>query len=292
MTENEKRARLNELSRKITDQGTTSLSKAERDEFFRLDASVTMERNDKPDDFRGVTGTTTRKPAAGEVRGDPNEPIKAGQAAEWYRKARENGVTDARGRKLSAEGSDRDLNRWAGELFGFAPRSVESRALGEDTGGSGQAITPQAWSANFIDVLLPNTVLGRVGASFVPMQQETVTVPVLTSTVSPAWVAEGGSISLDANPAFAPLVLSAQGGFKDITQYSIELAQDAYVQGSLPGMLAAAVARKMQVVLDVAALLGVAGNTRIPGLNAEAGFVKRHYTGDAAGLRHSGVMSV
>jgi HK97 family phage major capsid protein len=231
---------------------------------------------------RGVRPNARRSvPAPGEVRGDPNEPIRAGQAREWFRKAQENGVTDIRGRKLAAEGTDRDLNRWAGELFGFAPRTIESRALGEDTGGSGQAITPQAWVADYIDVLLPNTILGKVGAKFVPMSQETVNVPIFTSTVSPSWIAEAGSISLDANPAFSPLSLVAKGGFKDITQYSVELAQDAYVSGELPGMLARAVARKMQVVLDTSAILGVAANTGIPGLNGEAGFVIRHYTGDA-----------
>jgi HK97 family phage major capsid protein len=128
--------------------------------------------------------------------------------------------------------------------------------------------------ADYVDVLLPNTILGRVGA-------RTVNVPVFTSTVSPAWIAEGGSISLDANPAFSQLQLFAPGGFKDITQFSIELAQDAYIAGNLPGMLASAVAKKMAVVLDTSMLSGVASNTGIPGLNGESGFVKRHYTGDA-----------
>ena len=46
-------------------------------------------------------------------------------------------------------------------------------------------------------------------------------------------------------------------------------------------MLAQAVANKMKVVLDTSMLLGVAGNTGIPGLNGESGFNYRHYTGDS-----------
>ena len=61
---------------------------------------------------------------------------------------------------------------------------------------------------------------------------------------------------------------------------SVEQAQDAYLTGGLPDMLAQAVAKKMQVVIDTAMLSGVAGNSGIPGLNGETGFVIRHQTGD------------
>jgi HK97 family phage major capsid protein len=245
-----------------------------------------MSFNSAPDyDTRGVK-PGPRRPQAGEVRGDPGEPVQVGHAREWYDKARENGVRVSRvngdrGMPLSAESRDFDLNAYWGQKLGLARPGAESRALGEDTGGSGQAITPQSWVADYVDVLLPNTILGKVGARTVMMDRETVNVPIFSSTVSPSWIAEAGSISLDANPAFAPLALFAPGGFKDITQFSVELAQDAYIRGDLPGMLAQAVARKMLVVLDTSAILGVAGNTGIPGLNGETGFVKRHYTGDA-----------
>lgn len=218
---------------------------------------------------------------ATEVRGMPNEPVAAGRMAEWYRKAQANGVTDERGRKLSQQGTDFDANAYWGARLGFTKPNAETRALGEDTVGSGQAITPQAWQSQFVDVLLPNSVMGALGVHQVMMDQETVHIPVFSSTVSPTYVAEAGSISLDANPAFTDLPLYAPGGVKDITQFSVELAQDAFVQGNLDQMLAQAVARKMSVVLDTAALLGITSNTGVPGLNGESGFVKRHYTGDA-----------
>jgi len=46
-------------------------------------------------------------------------------------------------------------------------------------------------------------------------------------------------------------------------------------------MLANAVAKKMAVVLDTSAILGVSGNAGIPGLNSETSFVFRKQTGDS-----------
>jgi hypothetical protein len=86
---------------------------------------------------------------------------------------------------------------------------------------------------------------------------------------------------LDANPAFSGLSLNAKGGWKDLTNYSIELASDAYIQGTLPGFLAHSCARNMALAVDAAAIMGVAGNVGNPGLNAESGFVFRHWTTDA-----------
>ena len=262
------------------------LTEDERREFDTLDAEAKRRaatRGQEPTDTRGViTGKRESQPyGAPEVRGELNEPIPVGRAMEWYRKAQENGVRDSRGVPMSAQGTDVDLNAYWGQRLGFAKPGAEMRALGEDTTGSGQAITPQAWSSSYVDVLLPATIMGAVGARTVMMDQETVNVPVFSSTVSPTWIAEAGSISLDANPAFTSLQLFATGGVKDITQFSIELAQDAFIQGNLDGMLAQAVAKKMAVVVDTSALLGISGNTGCPGLNGETGFVKRHYTGDA-----------
>jgi HK97 family phage major capsid protein len=242
---------------------------------------------------RGVCDDSRRTP--GSVEGRTNEPIKPGQMREWYNKAVQNNVSMTVGsrtsgetpRTLRSQGTDRDLNRYFAEAIGFAKPTVESRALLEDTSGSSLAITPQSWVADYVDVLLPNTILGRVGAQVVPMSTEYVNVPVFTSTVSPQWVAEAGSISLDANPAFSQLQLIAMGGFKDTTLVSIEAAQDAYIQGGLPDMLAQAVAKKMAVVLDTSMLLGVSSNTGIPGLVNESGFVTRHYTGDAGTTGHT-----
>lgn len=251
-----------------------------------IDNKLAGLKNEKSD-TRGVTPGNKR--GKRNIEGGAGEQIRSGQFGSWLKRARENDVHITAGTKESGyhdvslrnQGTDRDLNRWWGERLGFAKPTMESRALLEDTVGSLQAATPQEWNANYIDVLLPQTVLGRVGAVSVPMAQETMNIPVFSSTVSPAWIAEAGSISIDANPAFSVLPLFATAGFKDITLFSVEAAQDAYLKGDLDGMLARAVANKMKVVLDTSMLLGVAGNTGIPGLNAESGFNFRHYTGDA-----------
>jgi HK97 family phage major capsid protein len=268
-----------------------SLSDVERNEFDSLERKYSA--FDAPE-TRGVGADDSRR-APGGVEGRANEPIKPGQMREWFDKAVQNNVSMTVGsrqtgyqpRTLRSEGTDRDLNRYFGEVMGFAKPTVESRALLEDTSGSALAITPQSWVADYVDVLLPNTILGRVGAQIVPMSNEYVNIPVFTSTVSPQWVAEAGSISLDANPAFSQLQLIAMGGFKDTTLVSIEAAQDAYIQGGLPDMLASAVAKKMAVVLDTSMLLGVTSNTGIPGLVNESGFVTRHYTGDSGTTGHT-----
>ena len=101
---------------------------------------------------RGVGSASGRAP--GGVEGRANEVIKPGQFREWYDKAARNNVamtvgssqTGYQTRTLRSQGTDRDVNRAFGEVLGFAPKTLESRALLEDTGGSAVAITPQAGS--------------------------------------------------------------------------------------------------------------------------------------------------
>jgi HK97 family phage major capsid protein len=263
-----------------------SLTPQEAQRFDELEASLPS--TNPVVETRGVPSAAPRRSPDG-VEGRVNEVIKPGQFRQWYDKAVGNNVSMVVGtkdtgyapRSLRAQGTDRDINRAFGEMLGFAPHTIESRALLEDTSNSGQAIAPQSWQADFVDVLLPNTIIGKVGANVVPMATEYVNVPVFTSTVSPSWLAEANSISLDANPAFSSLQLIAMGGFKDTTLVSVEMAQDAYINGGLPDMLAQAVAKKMQVVLDTAMLLGVTSNSGIPGLVNESGFVFRKQTGDS-----------
>jgi HK97 family phage major capsid protein len=284
----------------LLESGKT-LNTKERDAFDDIayeirSVEAQMANIDTPD-FRTSTMESTKriKPGKHVIEGRANEKVPVGKMTEWYRKAQENDlhVTNDHGHDVSlrSQGTDRDLNKYWGERFstalkgagmpGWTNQSVESRGLAEDGSTSGQAMTPQSWTPNFVDVLLPNTILGQLGGPVVPMTTEYANVPVFTSTVSPSWIAEAGSISLDANPAFSTLQLIALGGFKDITQVSVELAQDAYIQGGLTQMLTDAVAKKLAVVYDTAMLLGVAANAGIPGLNNESGFNFRKYTGDA-----------
>jgi hypothetical protein len=197
----------------------------------------------------------------------------------WVDRAAEKGMTvetrDGRPQKII--GSSFDENAYWGARLGLTRSNTETRALNEDTVGSGLAITPQSWTAKFIDYLYPLSLLGRLGASVVPMTTELVNVPQLTGAVQPQWVAEGSATSLDGTPAFSTLQLAAKGMFYDITLYSMELAQDAFIQGDLPGVLAASAAKNYSVLIDQAGFYGIAGNTGNPGFSNEAGVQLRKW---------------
>lgn len=260
-----------------------SLNREEAKQFDNLERELRME-----DARGGFIPNATRNGVVAhsevpEIQGKPGEKLVRGQSmTEYVRRAAENGVNTQLGDSAPRPMVYRDneyLNEYWGRKMGFS--NGESRALAEDTGGSGLAVVPQSWTAQVVEYLYADSVLGQLGVTTVPMPTEIYNVPVQTAPVQPAWLAENASIGLDANPAFSTIALNAKGGFKDITLYSLELAQDAYVQGSLPGFLAQSCARNMALAVDAAGILGVAGNAGNPGLNAEAGFVFRHYTGDA-----------
>jgi HK97 family phage major capsid protein len=216
---------------------------------------------------------------------------------QWVDKAAERGATveNRRGdRPQPIIGSSFDENAYWGARLGLTRSNSETRALNEDTVGSGIAITPQSWTARFIDYMYPNTLLGQLGASVVPMATELVNVPQLTAPVQPQWITEGSATSLDANPAFSTLQLAAHGMFYDITLYSMELAQDAYIQGDLPGVLADSTAKNYSVLLDQAGFYGIAGNAGCPGFSNETGMQLRKYGsgGAASNSPHTGTAGV
>jgi HK97 family phage major capsid protein len=228
--------------------------------------------------------TDSRSADVPEIEGRPGESLDLRKQSmkEYVRRAAENGVqyqpeTGARMRSV-VNHDEQYLNDWCARAIGL---KVESRALSEDTSGSGLAVTPQAWSAEVIDYLYANSIVGQLGCTVVPIPTEIYNKPVLSAPVQPAWLAENSSIGLDANPAFGTIQFNAQGAFKDITTFSIELAHDAYVSGGLAGLLAQSAARNFALAVDAAAINGVVGNTGNPGLNGETNFNFRHYSGDS-----------
>jgi HK97 family phage major capsid protein len=237
-------------------------------------------------DLRGLTPSNSDKRDKRDykhnnrVTGRTAEVLDSGMSMrKWVDRAAEKGMTvetrDGRPQKII--GSSFDENAYWGARLGLTRSNTETRALNEDTVGSGLAITPQSWTAKFIDYLYPLSLLGRLGASVVPMTTELVNVPQLTGAVQPQWVAEGSATSLDGTPAFSTLQLAAKGMFYDITLYSMELAQDAFIQGDLPGVLAASAAKNYSVLIDQAGFYGIAGNTGNPGFSNEAGVQLRKW---------------
>ena len=227
-------------------------------------------------------------PASPSLKGEPNELLAPGVTMrQWVEAAAANGVSiqvgDAQnGRMERVVTRDREfMNDFYGGITGvsqsrFSRTAVdEVRTLGE--GSAGSTISPISFSADVIDYLYANSVLGKVGATRVPMAAQQVRVPQFTGVPSPTWIAENGSISLDAGPAFSSLQLDASGGFKDITLISLELAQDAYVAGGLTDYLAQQIATRMAIAVDSAAFYGIASNPGNPGFSNEAGVNVRKY---------------
>lgn len=274
-------------NRDLTSDEQTAFDKAER--ALKIgNAALELDDSGVPE-TRQVSNVRTAGRAfqwgpAPEIQGTPNEPLGPGQSmTEWNRRAAENGVMIGDGaRAHKSVHRDQDfLNDFWGYKLGLTANDVAYRAMGEDSVGSGQAVVPQSWTANFIDFLYANTVMGQLGMTRVPQATEIYNMPQFTAPVQPAWLAENSTIGIDANPAFSTLQFNAQGGFKDITLYSVELAQDAYVNGTLPGMLASSAARNYALAVDKAALFGVTGNAGNPGLYNETGLQVRGVTGSS-----------
>ncbi len=265
--------------------GQSSFTATEQEEFNELVDEFGTLTPRKSLDHMETRGGNPAIASNYEIRGEPQENLRPGQSMRtWVERAAENGVTTtANGRTEKVRShSDAYLNEYWAQRLGLRPPGAELRALGEDTSGSGLAITPQSWTSQYVDFLYAASILGRLGVTRFVMETEIVNKPVLTAPAAPSWLAENSSIGIDANPAFSTLAFNANGGFKDITLFSLELAQDAYAEGTLGGLLAETVARNMALAVDAAGIVGVSGNSSgYPGLIAETGFNTRTYTGDA-----------
>jgi hypothetical protein len=159
---------------------TRKLTPAESDEFDTL-------KRQGEEIYKSINVRNLEKKRANRandgIEGRPAEVLSRGQSmTEWTRRAAENGVEWQPAGKNGGRPQrvvywdNGQLNEYWGQRMGFARPGAELRALGEDTTGSGLAITPQSWTASYIDYLYPNTVAGKLGVSIVPMQTEQVNV--------------------------------------------------------------------------------------------------------------------
>ena len=207
---------------------------------------------------------------ARSVHGNPFELLGPDQSMEeWHGKALANGVPGVRN-----DGTDRDMNRYWQERFGFAPRSIETRALGEDTSsaaGAGQAIVPQAWSTSFIDLARANLVAGPAGVTTMPMTTEKFNLPVWAADVAPVYLAENASNSLDATPLFNTVQFNAAGAYQDVTLVSRQIVDDTNQQGGLAGLMREVIARKYARLIDQVMFYGTGASPGNPGIVNESG---------------------
>lgn len=269
----------NRLRHLMDERSYDSLTAEERAEMYRLMAEKTEHRasGSREPDTRGANPYGRTAPRAGEVRGEPNEVIKAGQSvAEWHRKAIENRVPGVRN-----DGTDRDYERMWAEKFGLASRSAETRTLEESVtsgSGAGNATVPESWSTTFVDLLRPRLVLSD--ASILPMTTAKHTLPQYTQDVAPALVAEGSSVSLDGNPAFSPVYFDVTGvAYFDCTLVSRQLVEDCGQSGGIDALMRDVIGRKYARAVEQAALFGTSGHPQCPGLANESGIQK--FAGEA-----------
>lgn len=262
------------------DDEKRSLTKAEAEEYDRLSRNLTAldkiingSATGSYDPLADMHGRAValdgdkRNGYTAEVEGREHEVLRPDQSmAEWYAK------------RNSKTAHDVDWDAYWGQRMGLRAPGAELRALGEDTssgGGAGQAVVPQEWSTSFVDLLRPQLVITRAGASLMPMETELYNLPTYVSDVSPSWLAENSSVSLDANPQFSTVQFNAKGAFTDITLFSRQMAEDTNQSGGLAGLLTDTIAQKYARVIDQAAIYGVSGNAGNPGLNAESGLVSQ-----------------
>ncbi len=278
-------------ARKASDPSAV-MTAAEKSAFDKADVQITsllaQLRSDEidgalsgADPFRPTSRDAMRAVPAGEIQGTPNETLTRGQSfREYLRRAAENGVhyapqEGAEPRAVRFE-SDEFVNDWWAARMGLI---TESRSL--NTATTALAATPQAWLGSLVDYLYAASLLANLPFSHVPMATQQVNVSVLAAPAAPAWLAEGSTIGIDANPALVGVPMAAYGGFKDISLVTMEAAQSAHAVGSLGQLVANSVARNVSLALDAAIFMGVTGSgaTTYPGLQSETGFTLRKATG-------------
>ena len=199
------------------------------------------------------------------VEGRQMEVLSADQSiSSWLKGARENNVslTTESGRpySLRSEGSDMDFNSYWADAMGMRRNpGPEFRAMGEEVGSGGSAIVPTQWQAKFVDYLYPLTVMGNAGMSKFVMPAQTVLLPQLTSPQAPQWIAENNTVNLDASASLADITFAAHGAFVDLFTYSYEMAQDSLISGGLDQVIQDSMAARYKIIVDQAALYGIAG---------------------------------
>ena len=257
-------------------RGTDNLSPNENDDLRRCEVELRSRSGAYDDDFaeRGASRAAGPKAWAndGATEGRTGEILAPSQSmSQWLVK---------RGKTSTGRAVAHDIDRdayWSQRL-GMSPAGLEMRALGEDTSsgaGAGSAIVPEEWSSTFIDIIRPQLLISKSGASTMPMETEQFSLPQYVSDVQPQWLAENAQMAADGNPQFAPLLFNSVGAVTDLTLFSRQLLEDTNQSGGLSALLEDTISKKYARVLDQIAIYGVTGApaNANPGLNAESGLI-------------------
>lgn len=144
---------------------------------------------------------------------------------------------------------------------------VEQRAMAEGTNTAGGFLTPEVLSSKVIDRIRNAMAVQRAGATTVPLESDTQSVPRLTTGVTGAWRTENSAFG-ETQPAFDRVTFTPQSyGF--IVRISEELFQDL-----VPGagvVLEREFAQAAALELDRAALRGTGTPPEPRGIRNQSG---------------------
>lgn len=146
-------------------------------------------------------------------------------------------------------------------LFG-----IELRALAGSS-GAGAVISPDEWSANFIDRLAAESVMLRSGARRIATMRDALHMPRVDSDPSSAWTVEGAPIA-SSDPGFTDIVATPRK-LASLQTISNELVADS--NPDVVALLEMQVARSLALKFDLGCFEGSGVAPEITGLKNVVG---------------------
>jgi HK97 family phage major capsid protein len=153
-------------------------------------------------------------------------------------------------------------------------RAVSSTAAGGD-------VIPDPIRDQILDRLKANSVLGRAGARFIPMESDSLAITRVSSGSAFGWTGEGSTASGSSDPKFTSVTLNSHT-LRGIHKANRELVQDA---PDFPGVLEREFIGSLNEELQRVALVGSGSSEEPRGLynSTGDGVTKLDFGGSTAG---------
>jgi HK97 family phage major capsid protein len=149
----------------------------------------------------------------------------------------------------------------AGALFGLELRALAGSAT------PGSVISPDEWSANFIDRLAAESVMLKAGIRRITTSRDALHLPRIDSDPTAAFYAEGGTIT-PSDPGYTDIVATPRK-LASLQTISNELIADS--NPDVISLLEMQTARSLALAFDLACLEGSGTAPSIRGLKNTAG---------------------
>jgi HK97 family phage major capsid protein len=151
--------------------------------------------------------------------------------------------------------SGKDILEQAKKAFPYSKalhNVLQTKALNEGTPSDGGFTVPLAFSGEYIDALVANTLIDKLNIRKVPLVHGNLSIPRMDTTSSVSWVGEISSAG-STQPTFGEVNMKAKK-LKAVTAISNTLLNDSGV--NLEGWIAEDLMRKTRIALDNALLNG------------------------------------